>query len=281
MSEEVSWTDWVPTVVKPVVYGYKYRHFIQEYWKKAQVRVGLGSPNIIVTGRAGAGKSVLAAHYHGEANSLDWDEPGTSSDVEIKPITIGEWTKIVEVIPGQNTAERKKALDRALNQTNDLEGIIHVVDWGYTAIRDTAVRNDLIGSTGLDSIQKIRDRNLKLELEEFDKLLELISMSISSGRGPKWLVVAVNKVDLYESDLTVAQEYYHSECSGVFGKRLEKLFKEVGSNNLKVLCLPVCAMPEPFIWNEEKVLPEIDSVTKQRNYIRLFIDEISLLQGGL
>jgi GTP-binding protein EngB required for normal cell division len=138
MSGNDSWTDLVPTVAKPIVYAYKYRKLIQEHWKIAQVKVGIGKPSVIVTGRAGVGKSVLASHYHGEANSQDWNEPGTSQDVEIKPITIGDWTKIVAVIPGQNNQERAKALDEALNKTDNLDGVIHVVDWGCSGTLNLA-----------------------------------------------------------------------------------------------------------------------------------------------
>jgi len=279
--ENDSWTDLVPSVVKPVVYAYKYRKSIHEYWKKAQIKVGKGSPNVIITGRAGVGKSVLASHYHGEANSLDWREPGTSSDVEIKPITIGDWTKIVAVIPGQNSAERAKSLDYSLNQTDDLEGVIHVVDWGYTTIRDTAVKKDMVEERGFDSVKKVRQHNMNLELEDFKSMLEKISMSIASGRGPKWLVIAVNKIDLFESDLEQARQYYHPSCSGLFPEKIGELYQSIGKNNLKVICLPVCSMPEPFLWNGEVISSEIDSVAKQRNYLRCFIDNIALLQNGL
>jgi hypothetical protein len=105
---------------------------------KFKVHAGLGKPNILITGKAGVEKSVLAGHYHGEANSLDWNEPGTSVVVEIKPITVGDWTKIVSVVPGQNTRNRTVGLDTTLNSHDRLERIIDVVDWEYTAIRDLA-----------------------------------------------------------------------------------------------------------------------------------------------
>ncbi|MGY3965092.1 hypothetical protein [Aeromonas veronii] len=273
-----SWTELVPTVAKPAVYAYKYRHAIHEQWIKALVMLGKGSADVIVTGRPGAGKSVLAAHYHGEANSLDWKLPEPSADVEIKPITIGDWTKIVSVIPGQNSTERAKALDTALNSTDALEGIIHVVDWGYTAVRDDAIRMSMIESKGLDTVSKVRDHNLELELQEFKRLLEAVKLSISNGRGPKWIAIAVNKVDLYESSITEAKKYYHPNCGSVFAEAIKDLYETVGSSNVKVLSIPVCAQPEAFEWNKEKVTPQIDSVMKQRNYLRVFVDNMALLQ---
>lgn len=146
------------------------------------MKLGLGKPSVIITGRAGAGKSVLASHYHGEANTQDWNEPGTSTDVEIKPITIGDWTKIVAVIPGQSSLERAKAL----GQANELDGVIHVVDWGFTSIRESAVKREMIERKGIDSIEKIREHNLNLELKDFELMLDKLSISISNKKGPKW-----------------------------------------------------------------------------------------------
>lgn len=280
-NEHESWTDLVPTVAKPVVYAYKYRRFIQEYWKKAQVKVGLGKPSVIVTGRTGVGKSVLASHYHGEANTQDWNEPGTSSDVEIKPIAIGDWTKIVAVIPGQNSQERAKALDDSLNKTDELDGVIHVVDWGFTSIREASVKKEMIERQGIDTIDKIREHHLNLELRDFESMLDKLAMSIANGRGPKWLVIAVNKVDLFEKDLLDAERYYNPLCESLFTDKINSFLKTVGENNIKIAHLPVCPMPEPFEWNGEIVAPQVDSITKQRNYLRVFIDKISLLQNGI
>lgn len=281
MTDNYSWTDLVPTVTKPVVYAYKYRKFIQEYWKKAQVKVGLGKPSVIVTGRSGVGKSVLASHWHGEANSQDWNEPGTSSDIEIKPITIGDWTKIVAVIPGQNSRERARALDQVLNKTDDLEGVIHVVDWGYTSIREPVIKMEMIENKEIDTIDKIRRHNLELELKDFELLLEHFAISISNGRGPKWLVIAVNKVDLFEKEILDAEKYYNPSCTSVFAEKINSFLKNVGASNIKIIHLPVCPMPETFEWNGVSIRPQVDSITKQRNYLRIFIEKISQLQSGV
>jgi len=280
MSDD-SWTEIVPGVAKPVVYAYKYRHSIQEYWVKMLIKIGKGSPDVLFTGRSGVGKSVLASHYHGEANSLDWVLPDISQSVEIKPITIGDWTKIVSVIPGQDTEERVQALDTALNRSESLEGIVHVVDWGYTAIRNEGIRLDMVSKKNIDSVEKVRAHNLDIELAEFKSLLENVKLSIRNGRGPKWIVIAVNKLDLYESTLDDAKLYYHPDCSGPFSEVIDELYKAVGKDNIKVMCIPVCAQPETFEWNGEQVTSEIDSVTKQRNYLRRFVDKLAQLQSSV
>lgn len=274
-NENEPWANLIPTVAKPVVYAYQYRKFIQNYWKRAQVKLGLGKPSVIITGRAGAGKSVLASHYHGEANTQDWNEPGTSTDVEIKPITIGDWTKIVAVIPGQSSLERAKAL----GQANELDGVIHVVDWGFTSIRESAVKREMIERKGIDSIEKIREHNLNLELKDFELMLDKLSISISNKKGPKWIVIAVNKVDLFEKDLLEAEKYYNPLCTSKFTDIVKSFYETVGKNNVDIIHLPVCPMPESFEWNNIIIKPQIDSITRQRNYLRVFIDKLSVLQN--
>ncbi|WP_265435632.1 hypothetical protein [Aeromonas media] len=271
-------TDLVP-VARPAVYVYKNRHAIQAYWVKTLIVLGKGCTDVLITGRPGAGKSVLAAHYHGEANNLDWTLPDTSSDVEIKPIAIGEWTKIVSVVPGQNNSERAKALDLALNDNDSLDGIIHVVDWGYTAVRDDSIKKSMIEHRGLDTIDKVRTHNLELEVEEFKKIIESIKISKMNSRGPKWIAIAINKVDLYETDIKNAAQYYHPDCGSPFAKVITDLYETIGKTNIKVVVIPVCAQPESFEWNTEKAIPQIDSVTKQRNYLRQFIDKMAWLQS--
>ena len=91
----------------------------------------------------------------------------------------------------------------------------------------------------------------------------------------------VNKIDLFEADLNKVKQYYHPSCSGPFMDQVNELYKSICKNNLKVLCLPVCSMPEPFIWNGEVKKSQIDSVTKQKNYLRSFVDNLALLQKGV
>lgn len=281
MTDELDpWDNLVPEGVKPAFYAYKYRHFIQKYWVEAQVRIGIGFPSIIVTGRTGSGKSVLVSHYHGEANNLDWKVPGTSTDVEIKPITIGDWTKIVAVIPGQNNAERAKSLDDALNKTDGLEGVIHVVDWGYTSVRSSEMEKDRIENKGFDSVEKVREQNIYEELRDFESILDKVSMAKANGRGPSWLLIAVNKIDLFEDTVDEAARHYHPSYSGEFSKILASFYKSVGEHNIRVDCIPVCSMPEPFKWNKQTVKSQIDSSTRLRNYLRAFVDRVAALQNG-
>lgn len=279
MSEDFKWDDLVPAIAKPAIYAYKYRHFIQQHWKSLQIAAGIGTPQVLVTGRSGVGKSVLVAHYHGEANSHTWNLPASSPDVEIKPISIGDWTKIVSVVPGQDSRERTIALDNSFNKFDGLEGVIHVVDWGYTAVRDEAIRGAVV-SGGVDTVELFRQRNLRLEIEDFNYMIERMIMSITNNRGPKWLLVAVNKIDLYLDQLKEARGYYHPSAESEFSEAIQKLYRAVGANNVKVACVPVCSCPEPFSWNGVYVRSKIDSVTEYKGYLRRFIEQVAIVQQG-
>lgn len=261
-------------VLKPITYAYKYRHEIQKYWTHMLVALNKGEPDVVVTGTAGAGKSVLMSTYHGEANQLDWREPGISVKTEVKPIGIGEWTKIVHVVPGQDTFEKTEALDRAFSRTKDLKGVIHVVDWGYTTLRDPAVRAAMVNS-GIKTIDDLRAFSLKKELEEFKDVCSQIRRSVALKRGPKWLVIAVNKADLYLDRLDQAQAYYHLDLQSDFNKILTDLRLSLGKDNLKCVAIPVCSFPSKFEWAGTTARPQTDSVEQQRAFMRHFIDEVA------
>lgn len=271
------WTDIIPSPLQPVVYAYKYRRQIQNFWIKLQIKAGIGRPSVVITGRAGVGKSVLTSYYHGEANNLHWSYPPQSTDVEIKPIQIGDWTKIFHIIPGQDIKERRVGLDQAFNKADGVEGVIHVVDWGYTSVRDTTVRGQMVDQ-GINTIEKFREQSLKKELEDFKSILDILALSISNNRGPKWLVIAVHKIDLYENNLHEAQKYYHPDLDNEFAKEISKLVSKVGQDNIKIGCFPICCCPESFEWGKEKVASQIDSAMKYKSYIKSFIEKVAMIQ---
>ncbi len=97
------WDDILPKTIKVPLTVYKHRHEIQKWWTKLIVLAGKGDTNVVVTGRATVGKSVLTAQLHGEASAIAYVLPQPSTSVETEAIQLGEWTKIVRVIPGQTS----------------------------------------------------------------------------------------------------------------------------------------------------------------------------------
>ncbi|MDV7389040.1 GTPase domain-containing protein [Acinetobacter baumannii] len=268
-------SDTLP-IIRQVNYAYKYRHLIQKLWVNLQVKLSLGKPKILMLGQAGVGKSVLCSTIHGEANTLDWQKPDTSRDVEIKPIQLGAWTQIVSVIPGQDSSERLNALDKAIN-SNGIDGIIYVVDWGYTSIREPHIRNAMIEISGIDSIKKLREKNLETELDDFSQLLHLLKMSIPNNRGPKWIMIAINKLDLFKNEEHEAIHYYKLDSNSDFQKKISEFISKVGSQNIKFDFQLVNARSEKFVWGKEEITPLINEIDEHQAILKKFIDNLAFL----
>lgn len=260
------WTDMLPSVVKAPITIYKNKQLIHKWWKKLQVYVGMGKTNILVTGAAGAGKTVLATCYHGEVRDMDWEDPETSTGIENLPITIGEWTQIVTVLPGQDIKSRSIGLSNALHKGTSIEGVIHVVDFGFTTIRSDFSQKVSI-EAGIETIEALRKTNLEQELIEFKKICEHIKTARNNGNGPKWLVIAVNKADLYLDELDEAKKYYHKDGIGPFVDELKSLIATIGQHNIVCKTIPVCPKPKPYSWNGVEIKPQLTTFKEPSEYM--------------
>ncbi|WP_288878055.1 hypothetical protein [uncultured Citrobacter sp.] len=273
------WTDLLPTAVRAPIAIYKNKSNLNRWWKKLLVYIGTGDTNVVVTGGAGAGKTVLTTCHHGEVKDHEWKEPDASTMVERKAITVGEWTKVFSVVPGQDIHAREVALNEAFHKHSNLEGVVHVVDYGYTTIRASVVREKLVKS-GIDTIQAIRDYNLGLELEEFKRVCDLIANACANGRGPKWIIIAVNKADLFLPELDQAKEYYHPDGSGPFVETLNRLMTRVGSNHLKCRVIPVCPKPKPYEWAGKMLKPALVTYAEPADYMKNFVSIMAEVSSG-
>lgn len=255
------------------VYGN--RHFIQEYFVKAKALLNLGKTQIIVTGMPSAGKSMLVGQMHGRARELYHETPGESKSVEVDAITLGEWTKLVRVLPGQAGYRVQGELE-AFVKNEALEGLIHVVDFGFSGPRDPVVANELIQEDGLDTVEKLRSRNLDREVDALKLELANLRKLLSAKNNFKWIVIAVNKIDLFGGQLESALSHYHPAGDSSFGKELRAFQAEVGSNNLKVYVAKTCASEDDFKWGDEMVDSSLGH-NAQKEVLRDFMKTISLI----
>jgi len=269
------WSDIIPSVAKVPFTAYKHRHTIQKWWKHAQAYLNKGNTNIVVLGRPNVGKSVMAAYLYGETKNLSWDLPDTSTDVEIKALTLEKWTKLVRVIPGQKNPNRDKGLEEALNTHNALEGIIYVVDYGFTDEKKPFIKQKMIDGEKIDSVEKARAENLENELKDFENICEQIRKSFSIGKSPEWLLIVANKADLFFDKLDEVQTYYQPKGDSKFSDILNEMLAEVGRQNFKCEVVPLCSYERNFEWNGEKVETKIGGETNRKNLAKHFFKTIS------
>lgn len=272
-----NWSDIAPSFIKVPLNAYKYRHFLQKWWKNFLVYTNRGDTNIVIVGRPSVGKSVMASYLYGETNNLSWELPDTSKGVESNAFTLGDWTNIVRVIPGQTTNERYLGLNEAFSKSSKLEGIIYVADWGFTDVRDKIVKQQMIEKEDLDTIKAIRDFNLKLELEDFKIICKEIEKAFALGKAPKWLLIIVNKVDLFfeNKTLNLAQKYYHPKGNSAFSKVVQSTINIVGEQRLKCTSIPLCSFEKDFVWNKEKVVTKIGGEGNRKALMKHFFTTIA------
>jgi len=245
------WSDIAPSFIRVPITAYKYRTTIQKWWKKALAYANVGDTNVVVLGRPSVGKSVMMAYLYGESNDLSWKLPLASRDVEVGALTLGDWTKLIRVIPGQGFEKKFAGINEAFNKHRNLEGVIYVADWGYTDEKDSSLKEQMIKRNSLDTFDKLRDENLKKELEDFKFICKKIQEAFAIGKAPKWLLIVVNKADLFfdKDELNAAQDYYHPKGSSDFSKTIQQLIEQVGEQRLKCACVPLCSYEKDLEWN--------------------------------
>lgn len=252
--------------------AYEYRHKIQHIWTHIKVWAGVGSTNIAVTGHPGAGKTILSNQLYGYARHLGFKLPEQSEKEEVESFDATSWARIMTVVPGQE-ASRVKAIRDIFVENNSLEGVIHVVDYGFSLPRNTTQSYINIKNDGIDNIDKLRSKNLSVELRNLDILLSDIERSYQKNKTPKWVIIAVNKIDLYKNNLDEALSYYHPEGNSEFSKRIKEFQYRIGSENIRFYVIKACAWEVDFEWNNEI----IESNLEKREQLSIIEDFSSSL----
>ncbi len=241
--------------------AYVHRELLQRTYKLAQAKFDLGATEVVVMGHAGVGKSQLVNHFNGNARELRYSLPSESMRVEVDALKFGAKSKLVRTLPGQ-VARRTQEEIKIFEDDPELDGVVFLVDYGYVAPRGDAISAAMLRRDGLDTVEKLRDHNLKAELSDFDVLKSLIIKKREKHGFPSWLVIAVNKVDLYQHRLLDALDYYHPSGGGAFGKKVNDLVAHVGSSNLEVVVVQSCGHIQDFSWNDEIVKSTLTHVER-------------------
>lgn len=248
---------------------YKHKSFFRYWWMRAVIACGLGETNVIILGRPSVGKTILHSHLNREPK-IDYKVPETSTNIETKAIKLSDWTKIVRVLPGQGIHERAIGLDEVFHKNKKLEGVIYIVDWGCSVVKDRVIKEKFLTEDKILTIEALRNQNLKSELEDFNDIMTKIRDSKSLGGGPKWILIIVNKVDLFFDKLDIAEKYYYTDNRSPFNQILIKTINQIGEQNIKFDVLPLCLWEENLEWNGEVLITSLGgNEVKQKMFSKL------------
>lgn len=253
-----AWTDIVPDFLRAPTLVYKHRKLVKAWIFRRLLAIGWGRTDVVVLGKPGTGKSVLMERLAGRSGDLNWSAPDVSTVVESVVVTVRDEPLLFRTIPGQESRERDNGLHEALSRHKKLQGIIYVVDWGFNAPRDLSVQRDRIDRGGIDSIEMLRESNLAAELEDFSEVTSRIQSAHSRTNGKFWVLIVVNKADLFFDRLQEAQNYYHPEASSEFKVIMDDLRNRIGRNNIFFEVVPVSSWHEDFHWNGRSVKSHMD-----------------------
>lgn len=246
MVDPISAVGYVAPVVKAAVTTYNARKTLATMIFKA-VSLAVDS-RVVVTGLPGAGKSYLFAALNQELRDKKMARPGPSTKGEEEILYLGKgWLpKKVTIIPGQKMAASLSLMEKIIDKNQKLQGIIHVLDYGYNVPRDK-YSYDHLESKGINTFDKLQANNLE---EELDYLEGLIDRLVSAGVKPKWFCLVINKVDLFKSGDAI--KFYSNSTR--FIDILNKLYKVFPAENTALL-IPVCCDLSTITYGRKNIHP--------------------------
>ena len=131
-----------------------------------------------------------------------------------------------------------------------------MVSYGFnTAGRRVRPRGDLQRET----LEELRKRQLRKELADFEELADLITRKTRRAQEtptlwPSWLLVAVNKADLFWSEIDLAGEYYLAGSKSPFDVIRQQLTSHFGGLfDFRSEVLPVALSSQPFRFSARRM----------------------------
>ncbi|MEA5535393.1 GTPase [Crocosphaera sp. XPORK-15E] len=248
--------------------AYANREEILSNWEKFKTQLTGKQISIAVTGLPGVGKSVLCDYLSEKAYQRNYSTPGKSEDLENNNIAAKNIKIRLSTIPGQDSPNKLAALDEIFHEEYPIDGVIHVVANGYSSLRSAFAQEWYQGT----DIEAYRQAQLKVEIDDISDICERMRKSIRITGKPKWLLVAVTKIDLYYDTIEQARDRYHVGESE-FTRRIRKLSNQVGSDNFTWEVLPVCSILDDFKLGD--TIYQSKFKEKERNhYINQFLKKI-------
>lgn len=209
---------------------------------------GLARIPVIITGNSGAGKTRLWSALTGkkfvDSSSRNTDD-GYLFQAHRTPIAL-------VTVPGQDSLPRFSTLRQVFGPGSRLDGVIFVASFGYDHLWPGRPANS--AAAGLASIteQELLEWNRRLERDAFREICTRISEMSAFRSPPHWLLVVVNKVDLYWNRIGDAAQYYMPGGKTEFDKIATDLLVGVGMNNLKYDIVPCATSPGNYAFDSAR-----------------------------
>jgi hypothetical protein len=217
---------------------------------------------IVVTGASGAGKTEVWRRLTGKQA-----RDAASGDVEegyLFPLRKRSRVTIT-AIPGQFSKNRYEDLNFYFDPSGRLSGVVFVAAFGFDRVWPPDV--DLIANS-LDplTLDTLRQRNVERELESFRETCEQLrrrNMGDRNRRTP-WLLVVVNKADLFISELDDAANYYLPGCKSAFDQIVGRLRADIGSAaGFRYDVVPACLRPADYVFSSNRETFRVSSQLAQ------------------
>lgn len=234
---------------------YKNRHQIMSGWERMIATIFGPKTSVAFVGPGGIGKTVLLDHITGSAFKPSYKAPGQSRSQEVgKAKTEGNRLAIV-VAPGQGGPQVDSFAD-IFHEKKAVDGVVFVAGSGLVSLRrEDAIQQNI--STGFDTIEKWKARNIQAELSYLKDVAAHIRVSNKKSRNPKWMLVAATKADLLFDNLQDVEKYYSPHGDSEFSKTLNDLVAVLGTDNFEWDAMPVCSALDEFSWGSETIQSKV------------------------
>ena len=257
----------------PILTAYRHRTDLKDLLAGGLAMLLGKGVSLAFTGMQGAGKTVLLDHLTGKASKEDYRTPPGSQAIERGVVKSPSKRIRVSVVPGQNSQPRRLALEQLFRGRSAVQGVVHVVSYGYASARTEDTTRYMLRDLKLSTLARYVKHQLDQELKDLDQTCEAIRASHHRYHAPGWLIVAVDKIDLYYDRLPKAREYYSSMNDSPFTERLRTLARQVGEDFFRWEVAPVCGALEDFAWNNKVEESKVDRETRDA-YLAQFIELI-------
>jgi hypothetical protein len=235
---------------------------------------------VAVAGNAGAGKTRIWSQL--TRTPAAYDMSVATDDGYMMRLTARHRLALI-TIPGQISRPRAIAMDEVFDVRRRLSGVIYVASYGYDHVWPNEA--DQVASTlRPHDLRRLRSYNRRQELSNFTDVRNAILKKFlrQPDLAPTWLLVLVNKLDLYWPEADAAWGYYQPNSNSRFNSMAQELVQRMGTASLNYRVLPVAARPIGFNFQSSRgsiTAPSYLSQDQCAASIRCLVDTLGELDA--